>query len=122
MLFSMDEPEEGISNASQTPTVPALVPSHSIPDVRSQQAQLDLESHQNRLSLENKIKKDTNTTATYSRQLNRYIDWWGKDQDRRAAEALRQGSLWIKQDAHPITPLKAAIFLEYDTNRPKVRF
>lgn len=117
MLFSMEDNSADGSGCSDSPTVPVLVPSLSAPDIQSQRAQLDRESHQNRLLLENKVKQDKKTADTYRRVLNRYEKWWKEDQARRASEASGR---WIIEDPHPITALKASIYLAYDTTRPKV--
>lgn len=118
MLFSMNEPF-GTGN-TDSPTVPALIPSHSAPDIQSQRALLDRESHKNRLSLENQIKSEKKTASTYGQKLKRYEEWWRQDQAQRASEASQSGSVWIIEDPHPITVLKTAIYLAYDTTRQKV--
>ena len=62
-------------------------------------------------------KSGKGTEKAYTRQLNRYEDWWGEDQARRKIE---EGEAYEAEAAHPITPAKVILYLEYETTRPKV--
>ena len=83
---------------------------------RDELSALEEESHQTRLAIQASITSGKGTEVAYSRHVKNYEDWWVQDQGRRMSEDSR----WKEIPAHPITAAKVAIFLQYETTRPKV--
>ncbi|KAF5370934.1 hypothetical protein D9615_009780 [Tricholomella constricta] len=69
------------------------------------------ETHQNRLSIREKMTSDTATGDLYAQHLKNYLEFMEEDQARR----IQQNPLWTPVPAHPITATKAAAFLQHET-------
>ncbi|KAF5385999.1 hypothetical protein D9615_002501 [Tricholomella constricta] len=76
---------------------------------------MGIETHQNRLSIREKMTSDTATGDLYARHLKNYLEFMEGDQARR----IQQNPLWTPVPAHPITATKAAAFLQHETTRNK---
>ncbi|KJA16581.1 hypothetical protein HYPSUDRAFT_219351 [Hypholoma sublateritium FD-334 SS-4] len=73
------------------------------------------ETHAQRLALEDSIASETGTQIAYARHLKGYEKWWVSDQSRRREEDNTLEYI----PSHPITATKVALFLEFETTRPK---
>lgn len=79
-------------------------------------ARLTMESHINRLAIQDKMAEGKGTKPAYARHLKNFFFFWSQDQERRA----REDSSYRVVSAEPITVTKAALFLAYETSRNKV--
>jgi hypothetical protein len=80
-------------------------------------AKLDSDSHAVRMKQAEIEQKDKQTTKAYLLAVNSYEKWWGMYQD-----GLRTSDPgYTVTPAFPVTAAKVAIFLDYETTRPKVR-
>jgi hypothetical protein len=79
-------------------------------------AVMDQETHAGRLAIQNDVRSGKGTDPAYLRHLKNYEKFTEADQARRLAE----DPTWKVLSPHPITVVKAATFLEYETKRPKV--
>ena len=113
MLYSMHADSSG--HVSDVPTIPALVqtPGRS---ATNQMISMTQETHAQRLALEDSMASETGTQTAYARHLKRYETWWISDQTRRREADSELEFI----PPHPITATKVALFLEYETVRPKV--
>ncbi len=112
MLYSMHTDPDGRS--SDTPTVPALIQSTGNP--MAQMFAMTQETHARCLALEDSMASETGTQVAYARHLKSYETWWNSDQSRRREEDSTLDHI----PPHPITATKVALFLEFETIRPKV--
>ncbi|KAI5822566.1 hypothetical protein K523DRAFT_256760 [Schizophyllum commune Tattone D] len=74
---------------------------------------LELQSHQDRLNLQEEIRSGKGTGEAYDRWITEYIDFTYTDQLQR----LEADENWAIVHAHPITGTKVAIFLRYLISR-----
>lgn len=79
-------------------------------------AQLDADSHAVRLRQAQLEQEDKQTARTYRLAVESYVDWWGKYQ----MELVTKDPTWTVIPAFPVTAAKVAMFLDYETTRPKV--
>ena len=77
---------------------------------------LTQETHAQRLALEDSMASETGTQTAYARHLKGYENWWINDQMKR----MEADSTLHHIPPHPITATKVALFLEFETVRPKV--
>ncbi|KAJ3492579.1 hypothetical protein NLJ89_g11203 [Agrocybe chaxingu] len=100
-----------------------VVPNHPtvLFNTSSEEQYTVLESEAYMLSLrrEDEYVADKGTEKAYARHIRNYEKWWASDQARRQDEAECKSTIWHPLPAHPITPTKAAIFLDYELHRPK---
>jgi hypothetical protein len=114
-LLSLDpafDPELGASLA------PASAPVSDQQRLQQQAAQLELQTENRRLTMQEAMMDGKGTEEAYPRHVAAYEKWWGEDQQKRCQE----DPTWISIDAHPITAAKVAAFLEYESKRPQVCF
>ncbi|KAF8057163.1 hypothetical protein FPV67DRAFT_576935 [Lyophyllum atratum] len=83
--------------------------------LQHQTDRLHQQTHQNRLALQEDMTSGKGTEEAYARHLKEYHAFWAEDQVR----LCREDPSWVAMDAQPITVIKAAIFLEYETTRWK---
>ena len=74
------------------------------------------ETHAGRLAIQQEVCSGKGTDSAYLQHLRNYEKFTEKDQVR----CLAEDSTWKVLPPHPITVVKAATFLEYETKRPKV--
>ncbi|KJA13262.1 hypothetical protein HYPSUDRAFT_59992 [Hypholoma sublateritium FD-334 SS-4] len=113
MLYSMHTNSSGES--SDVPTIPALIQPTGNATAVAQMLAIAQETHAQRLALEDSMVSETGTQTVYARQLKGYEKWWISDQTRRREE----DSTLEYISPHPITATKVALFLEFETARPK---
>lgn len=82
----------------------------------TQQRVLDGETHNNRLAITQQMASGKGTESAYARHMKNYYKFWEADQ----AERLRRDPFWKPMPPEPITVSNAALFLQYETTRPKV--
>lgn len=78
---------------------------------------LFLETHDIRARNAEERKAANKTGKTYSRHVQRYVEWTNFDQQRRA----EQNPGYHPLPPFPVTASKAAAFLHFEMNRPMVR-
>ncbi|PPR07313.1 hypothetical protein CVT24_007514 [Panaeolus cyanescens] len=66
-----------------------------------------------------KYKADKGTSKAYPRHVKRYEEWWDENEKKRVLKEAEAGNVWTARPAHPITAEKAALFLDYESKRPK---
>jgi hypothetical protein len=77
---------------------------------------IDQETHANRLAIQAEVVAEKGTDPAYARHLRNYERFIVEDQAARLEKDLG----WPVMDPHPITAAKVALFLQYETTRPKV--
>jgi hypothetical protein len=77
---------------------------------------IDQETHNARLAIQAEVRSEKGTDPSYTRHLKNYEIFTIDDQARR----LENDPAWQVMNPHPITASKAALFLGYETTRPKV--
>jgi hypothetical protein len=77
---------------------------------------IDQETHSARLAIQADVRSEKGTDPSYARHLKNYELFTVHDQARR----LEKDLTWQVMNPHPITAGKAALFLGYETTRPKV--
>jgi hypothetical protein len=77
---------------------------------------MDQETHTERLAIQEDVRSGKGTDPAYLRHLKNYEKFTELDQARRIAEDPN----WKSLPSHPITVVKVAIFMEYETKRCKV--
>lgn len=115
-VLSMSDSETIIGGEDSTfrsGATAALPPSTSIEEAL---AVLEAETQGTRLENNQNLMSGRTTTA-YAAQIKRYSDYW----DLWLASKQLECPSYPSIAAHPITPLKAALFVEHEFHRPKVR-
>jgi hypothetical protein len=79
-------------------------------------AVMDQETHAERLAIQEDVRSGKGTDPAYLRHLKNYEKFTELDQARRIAEDPN----WKSLPPHPITVVKVATFMEYETKRCKV--
>ena len=79
-------------------------------------AVMEQETHAGRLAIQQEVRSGKGTDPAYLRHLRNYEKFTEIDQAHR----LSKDPTWKVLSPHPITVVKAATFLEYETKRPKV--
>jgi hypothetical protein len=77
---------------------------------------MDQETHAERLAIQEDVRSGKGTDPAYLRHLKNYEKFTELDQARRFAEDPN----WKTLPPHPITVVKVATFMEYETKRCKV--
>jgi hypothetical protein len=77
---------------------------------------MDQETHAERLAIQEDVRSGKGTDPAYLRHLKNYEKFTELDQARRFVEDPN----WKTLPPHPITVVKVATFMEYETKRCKV--
>jgi hypothetical protein len=103
--------------ASESQIVPFIAPSSSQNNPPlSHLTPLQIEAHNNRLALQNRMDKGKGTDEAYPRHVKNYMKFWEADQDRR----IEEDPNYVRIPAHPIIPEKVSLFLQHEITRNKV--
>ncbi|KAK0244835.1 hypothetical protein EDD85DRAFT_932827 [Armillaria nabsnona] len=78
---------------------------------KSAYAQLDEQTHENRLKRQERMMSNKDTKTAYGRHINNYERFWGQHQS--------ENPTFLLIPAQPITVAKASLFLEYEISREK---
>jgi len=92
-------------------------PTEALSGIALSLAKLDADSHAVRLKQAEIEQKDKQTARTYQLAIESYEKWWGSYQANLSADEVGYTPI----PAFPITAAKVAMFLDYETTRPKVR-
>ena len=79
-------------------------------------AYLDAASHDVRARRLAEERSNKGTGPAYARHICNYCEWW----DMYQGQCHEQDPLWVLVPALPITPAKAALFLDHELTREKV--
>ncbi|KAF5313492.1 hypothetical protein D9611_008635 [Ephemerocybe angulata] len=125
--------DETISSAelgSSIPVPPALQAALDNPEVvsgsvanstlASSLLTLEEEAAQQSLARNQEMTSGKGTEAAYGRQIERYETQWALREARRANEAQEMGLEYTTVPAHPITPMKVAIYAEEERKRERL--
>ncbi|KAF9030462.1 hypothetical protein BDZ89DRAFT_899198, partial [Hymenopellis radicata] len=93
---------------------PAALPQSMLTEAEALRVLSD-QSHETRLALHNAMDADKGTQAAYPRHIKRYKLWWCLDQDRR----IQADPCWVRISSEPVMQTKVAIWLQYESSRPK---
>ncbi|KAG1877388.1 hypothetical protein F4604DRAFT_1680065 [Suillus subluteus] len=80
-------------------------------------AHLDATSHGIRMQISAEERSDKGTADAYSRRVRDYVMWW----DQYQHECSEQEECWTVVPAFPVTATKAALFVNHERTREKVR-
>jgi hypothetical protein len=103
---------------SPLPCSPSVPPHAAISLVGMERslAMLDETSHQVRMRTTARERSDKGTADAYSRRVCDYVTWW----DSYQRECCEHDLTWTVVPAFPVTAVKAALFIDYETTRKKV--
>jgi len=77
---------------------------------------LEAASQAVRLRIAGREQSDKSTTVSYERHINSYVTWW----DTYQASVVGANPTHVAIAAFPVMAVKATMFLEYTSTRPKV--
>ncbi len=103
---SSNEAQDELVSHSSLPTPTTGDPA------KSAYAQLDEQTHENRLKRQERMMSNKGTKTAYGRHINNYERFWGQHQS--------ENPTFLLIPAQPITAAKASLFLEYEISREKV--
>lgn len=103
-----------INETSATPA--PLAPLSFDDSMQRSLAALEAETQALRQTLVAQEQSDKQTKPTYARHVTNYQTWWEQSQHAKQAE----DATWTAVPAFPITVVKVALFLHYETTRPQV--
>ena len=92
-------------------------PTEALSGIALSLAKLDADSHAVWLKQAEIEQKDKQTARTYQLAVESYEKWWGSYQANLSVD----DASYTPIPAFPITAAKVAMFLDYETTRPKVR-
>jgi hypothetical protein len=103
---------------SPLPCSPSVPPHDAISLVGMERslAVLNETSHQARMRTTARERSDKGTADAYSRRVRDYVTWW----DSYQRECCEHDRTWTVVPAFPVTAVKAALFIDYETTREKV--
>lgn len=80
-------------------------------------AYIEAASHEARIRRATAERSDKGTGIAYARHVQSYSEWW----DGYQASRLEEDPSWSRIPTFPITAAKAALFLDHEVSRMKVR-
>ena len=109
------------------PPIPGLPPpclpcTSSAGGVQDSLQVLATEVHASHLSRQSEYVSGKSTDQKYKNRVREYLEWWENDQALQCEAASKNSASWVTIPAHPITATKVALYLDYVTKRPQVKF
>ncbi|KAF5334432.1 hypothetical protein D9611_014463 [Ephemerocybe angulata] len=121
-ILSKDDVPIKIPSAVQNALNDPEIVSGAVANTTLADSLLDLEDEaaQQAIARQQEMAVKKGTEPAYARQLERYEMQWALREERRLEEAREKGIEYTVVPAHPITPMKVAIYAEEERKRERL--